>query len=175
MHRAQTRRTGSIVATGSVSRTPPTTSSGRCRIARSESTEETLNLGYAGVHPSSLRHAEAASTRHDIDVRTKPHEGWQAQPVGRMDGMIIAIAIHVAAAQNRSWARGARESPLPGAHLGTPLATGERHFFFVGWILSEKVSSDPLLRFSARFSLMDLPDFLDMLCRGDLSLMGESL
>ena len=51
----------------------------------------------------------------------------------------------------------------------------ERHFFFVGWIFSEKVSSDPLLRFSARFSLMDLPDFLDMLCRGDLSLMGGSL
>jgi hypothetical protein len=49
----------------------------------------------------------------------------------------------------------------------------ERHFFFVGWILSEKVSSDPLLRFSARFSLMDLPDFLDMFCRGDLSLMGD--
>jgi hypothetical protein len=47
----------------------------------------------------------------------------------------------------------------------------ERHFFFVGWIFSEKVSSDPLLRVSARFCLMDLPDFLDMLCRGDLSLM----
>jgi esterase/lipase len=32
-----------------------------------------------------------------------------------------------------------------------------------------------LLRLSARFSLMDLPVFLDMLCRGDLSLMGLSL
>ena len=51
--------------------------------------------------------------------------------------------------------------------------TQERHFFLVGWILSERVSSDLLLRFSARFSLMDLPDFLDMLCRGDLSLMGN--
>ena len=49
------------------------------------------------------------------------------------------------------------------------------HFFFVGWILSEMASSDPLLRFSARFSLIDLPDFLDMLCRGDLSLMEISL
>ena len=45
-------------------------------------------------------------------------------------------------------------------------------YFFGGWILSEKVSPDALLRFSARFSLMDLPDFFDMLCRGDLSLMG---
>ena len=59
------------------------------------------------------------------------------------------------------------------AHLVT--AAGQRHFFFVGWILSQKVSSDRLLRFSARFSLMDLPLFLDMLCRGDLSLMGLSL
>jgi hypothetical protein len=48
-----------------------------------------------------------------------------------------------------------------------------RHFFFVGWILSEKVSSDPLLRFSARFSLMDLPLFLDMFCRDDLGAAGR--
>ena len=47
----------------------------------------------------------------------------------------------------------------------------KRHFFLVGWM---KVSSAPVLRFSARFSLMDLPDFLDMLWRGDLSLMGIS-
>ena len=49
----------------------------------------------------------------------------------------------------------------------------ECHFFFVGWILSETVSSAPWRRFSARFSLMDFPDFLDMLWRGDLSLMAD--
>jgi hypothetical protein len=32
-----------------------------------------------------------------------------------------------------------------------------------------------LLRASARFCLMDLPDFFDMLCRGDLSFTGGSL
>ena len=45
--------------------------------------------------------------------------------------------------------------------------------FFVG--LSESVCSWPLSRFSARFSLIDFPDFLDMPCRGDLSLMWGSL
>ena len=30
-----------------------------------------------------------------------------------------------------------------------------------------------MLRFSARFCLMDFPDFFDMFCRGDLSLMGD--
>jgi len=56
-------------------------------------------------------------------------------------------------------------------------APGERprrgHFFFDGWSFSEKVSSIALLRFCARFSLMDFPDFLDMLWRGDLSLMAD--
>ena len=51
----------------------------------------------------------------------------------------------------------------------------ERHFFFWGASSRRRCPSDPLSRFSARFSLMDLPDFLDMLCRGDLSLMGGSL
>jgi len=48
----------------------------------------------------------------------------------------------------------------------------QRHFFFV-WSFSERVSSTPVLRFSARFSLMDFPDFLDMVLRGDLSLMRD--
>jgi hypothetical protein len=51
----------------------------------------------------------------------------------------------------------------------------EGHFFFVGWICSDTVSPDALLRVSARFCLRDLPDFFDMLCRGDLSFTGESL
>jgi len=48
----------------------------------------------------------------------------------------------------------------------------QRHFFFV-CSFCERVSSTPRLRFSARFSLMDLPDFLLMVLRGDLSLMTD--
>ena len=59
--------------------------------------------------------------------------------------------------------------PMPG--FATPseafaaLAAGARY-------LKAFPAHEAAPRLSARFSLMDLPDFLDMPCRGDLSLIG---
>jgi len=38
-------------------------------------------------------------------------------------------------------------------------------------MVSDRLSVWPLARFSARFSLIDFVDYLDIPCRGDLSLM----
>ena len=95
---------------------------------------------------------------------------------GHLDGLLLAVleggpSCHLGG-EPRQVLRVQREPVLVLLGGRADHAEAEETHFFLGVRGSgESLFPAALACFSARFSLMDLPDFLDMPCRGDLSLI----
>lgn len=61
---------------------------------------ETLSLGCAGVYSSFIGHAETASERYDVDVRTILTEVGRRRLVGSPENMIVDIALDMISARS---------------------------------------------------------------------------